>query len=310
MISASVCLVLDMLLPLSKLRNHTQFCADLGEQVTGGWQLYLRSMDSLESKPIPGTENGLEPFFSPDGQWVSFFADGKLKKVALSGGIPLIICDAAGADGGSWGPDDTIYFAPGSFSALWQVPAKGGTPQPFTKLDSQKGEISHRWPQVLPGGKAVLFTVWTRPGWGEKQVQLQRLGDGERSVLVQAGHTGSYVPTGHLVYYQSGQGTLMAVPFRLPGPRSRGALPLWSLRGFVKAPRASNTRFLKTDHWRMFPEIGMRCMSVSSSRLTEVERQNRWNPLRVPINRQNFLQMERDLPSTLKDRRMKSGCTT
>ena len=209
----------------------------------GSQQLYVRSMDNLESKLIPGTENGLEPFFSPDGQWVGFFADGKLKKVALSGGSPLTICDAAGAWGGSWGPDDAIYFAPGSFSALLRVPAKGGSPQPFTKLDSKKGEISHRWPQVLPGGKAVLFTVWTGPGWGEKQVQLQRLGDGERRVLVQAGHTGFYVPTGHLVYYQSGQGTLMAVPFSLSDLQVSGSTPVVVAEGVRESSEGAQYTF-------------------------------------------------------------------
>jgi serine/threonine-protein kinase len=179
----------------------------------GVMQLYVRSMGSMEGRPIGGTEGAVAPFFSPDGQWVGFFAEGKLKKIPIAGGSALVICDSGGYWGGSWGPGDTIYFAPGSFSELWKVSADGGTPQPFTKLDRQKGEISHRWPQVLPGGKAVLFTVWTGPGWDEMQIQLQMVGSGERRVLAQGGHSGFYVPAGHLVY--SREGTLMAVPFDL-----------------------------------------------------------------------------------------------
>jgi serine/threonine-protein kinase len=150
-------------------------------------QLQVRSMDSPEGKPIEGTAGAQAPFFSPDGRWVGFFAEGKLKKIPAAGGSPLTLCDAGGLWGGSWGSNDTIYFAPSSLSELWQVSAKGGAPQVFTRLDHQKGEISHRWPQVLPGGKAVLFTVWTGPGWDEQQVQLQIVGNGERRVLVQGG---------------------------------------------------------------------------------------------------------------------------
>jgi len=191
----------------------------------GGFlQLYLRSMNSLEGNAIRGTEGALAPFFSPDGQWVGFFAEGKLKKIPVAGGSPLVLCDAGGPWGASWAPNDTIYFAPGSVSGLWQVSAKGGVPQVFTKLDPQKGEISHRWPRVLPGGKAVLFTVWTGPGWDEQQVQLQMVGSGERRILVQGGHSGFYVPSGHLVY--SHAGTLMAVPFDLARLEVANSAPL------------------------------------------------------------------------------------
>jgi eukaryotic-like serine/threonine-protein kinase len=188
-------------------------------------QLYVRSMDSLDGKPISGTDGAAAPFFSPDGQWVGFFADRKLKKVAISGGSPLVVCDAPeGGFGGSWGANDTIFFAPASVSGIWRVSAKGGIPQPFTTLDQHKGEISHRWPQVLPGGKAILFTAWTGPGWDEQQVQLQMLGSGVRRVLVQGGHLGRYVPTGHIVYLR--EGSLLAVPFDSVGLEVIASTPI------------------------------------------------------------------------------------
>jgi eukaryotic-like serine/threonine-protein kinase len=176
-------------------------------------QLYLRALDSLDAKPIPGTDGASAPFFSPDGQWIGFFAQGKLRKVSATGGSLQTLSDAPYGEGGSWGPDDTIYFAPSNISGLWKVAASGGKAQEVTKLDRNKGEFSHRWPQVLPGGKAVLFTFWTGPGWEEGNIAVQLLATGERRVLVKGGNTGRYVPTGHLVYSRAG--ALMAVPFDL-----------------------------------------------------------------------------------------------
>ena len=177
-------------------------------------QLYLRLMDSLEARPIPGTEGAAAPFFSPDGQWVGFFADGKLKKVSISGGAALTLCDAPNSRGASWGPDDTIVFAPTPNSGLFQVSAAGGTPQVLTTLKA--GDVAHDYPHSLPGGKAVLFRVWGSTSLATSRIEVHVLGTGERRVLVQGGTHVRYVPTGHLVYAQAGTpGTLLAVPFDL-----------------------------------------------------------------------------------------------
>ena len=175
--------------------------------------LYVRAIDSPEANPIPGTEGGSQPFFSPDGQWIGLFAQGKLKKVPVAGGAVQTLCDAARGQGASWAAGDTIYFAPFNTSGLWKVAASGGTPQAVTTLDRSKGEVSHRWPQVLPGGRAVLFTVWTGPGWDERHLHLQMLETGERRVLAQGASTGRYVPSGHLFYSRAE--AVMAVPFDL-----------------------------------------------------------------------------------------------
>src|SRR5260370_36235906 len=119
-------------------------------------QLYLRRVDRLEATPLRGTENGLYPFFSPDGQWVAFFAAGKLKKVSVLGGTPVTLCEAPAGRGGTWSPDNSIIFGSAN-SGLMRVSASGGTPERLTRLDSSRGERSHRWPKVLPGGQAVLF---------------------------------------------------------------------------------------------------------------------------------------------------------
>jgi serine/threonine-protein kinase len=179
----------------------------------GKTQLYLRRIDDVESQAIAGTDAARAPFFSPDGQSVGFFAQGKLKTVALPSGTVKILCDAPSGRGGGWSDDGTIYFAPTNTSGLWKVPASGGTPSEVTRLDHDKGEVSHRWPQVLPGGKVLLFTVWTGPGPDESRIVAHLLATGERRVLVDGGNTGRYVASGHLIYGRLDG--LMAVPMDL-----------------------------------------------------------------------------------------------
>ena len=206
-------------------------------------QLHLRSLDGQVNKVLAGTEDARAPFFSPNGQWVGFFAQGKLKKVPVSGGAPTIVTDAPSsfASGGSWAPNDVIYFSPGQRSGLSQVSVRdGGTPQPFTTL--QPGEISHRWPQVLPGGEAVLFTSRTGPGFAERQVQLQRVSSGERRILTQ-GDTGYFVPTGHLVYARPETGALLAVPFDLKRLKVGTVAPVTIAEGILTGPEGAHYAF-------------------------------------------------------------------
>jgi serine/threonine protein kinase/Tol biopolymer transport system component len=176
-------------------------------------RLYLRAMDSLAGRPISGTEGASGPFFSPDGQWIGFFAEGKLKKVQIRGGLSLVLDDVVGAvsTGGSWGSDDSIVFAPTGTNPLFKVSAAGGARQPLTTFKGS--ELSHRWPQFLPGGKALLFTVANLGAPDDSRIELQRLDTDERKILVRSGTDGRYSPTGHLVYYRAG--TLMAAPFDL-----------------------------------------------------------------------------------------------
>ena len=175
---------------------------------SGTQRLYLRVMDSLEAKPIPGTEGASWPFFSPDGQWLGFFGgDGRLQKVSISGGPTLALCYVTGSvlRGVTWGSDDTIVFGTNVGTGLFVVPAAGGTPQPLTALDSKKNETSHRYPQFLPSAKAILFNP------SGTLLALYVLKTGERRDLIQGGGSPHYAPTRHLIYAQAG--TLMAVPF-------------------------------------------------------------------------------------------------
>jgi len=185
------------------------------------FQLFVRLFDSIDVTALAGTEGASAPFFSPDGQWIGFFAQGKLKKVLAAGGGLQTLCDAAADLGGTWAPDGSIYFAPLSTSGIWTVPATGGTPREFSKVDREHGEFSHRWPQVLPDGHTVLFTIWTGPGWDEKHLALQNGEGGERRILLRGASTGRYVSSGHLLYAKADE--LVTVPFDRAGLRVTGA---------------------------------------------------------------------------------------
>src|SRR5580704_10095717 len=173
-------------------------------------QIYLRAMDGLEARPIPGTEGGVGPFFSPDGQWLGFFSGQKLKKVPLSEGTTQTLNDAVLAQGASWSSKEVIAFKHQGISAFQQVAAGGGTPQPLTSVG--KGEIGQRWPDFLPGGAAILSVVTASSfDWSNTEIIVQSIGTGARRNLIRGGTQPRYAASKHLIYAQGG--TLMAVPF-------------------------------------------------------------------------------------------------
>ena len=188
----------------------------------GRVQLYVRRLDQLDAIPIAGTEGASNPFFSPDGQSLGFYAAGALKKVPVGGGPVVELCKTDPENsffpspifGASWSHKGQIVFA-NHRGGLLQVAADGGTPAAVTKLQSDTGEVSHRLPQVLPDGETVLFTVTnsTFPSWDDTLVVAQSLTTGTRKVLIEGAADARFVSTGHLVYLR--KGTLMAVPFDL-----------------------------------------------------------------------------------------------
>ena len=195
----------------------------------GEQQLATRLLDQMTATPLPGTTNAADPFFSPDGQWIGFFADGKLKKISVLGGAAVTLCDAQGLRGGSWNDDGNIIAALGAASGLSRVSADGGVPQPLTKL--AEGEATHRWPQVLPDGSAVLFTASqnTTGRFDDANIKLLSLKTGEIKTLVKGGNLGRYLPTGarsgYLIYIH--EGTLLAASFDLAKLELRGpAVPV------------------------------------------------------------------------------------
>jgi serine/threonine-protein kinase len=204
-------------------------------------QLLLeRRLDRLEVRAIPGTEGGFDPFFSPDGQWIGFFAGGKLKKVALGGGPAMTLADADAPRGGTWLEDGSIVYAPSTVGGLHRVSADGGTPQVISTPDTAQGVISHRWPAGLPGGRAVIFTTFTglvREGW----IAAVRPGTSQVTRLVAGGTRGEYAASGHLVYVTSG-GVLQAAPFDLERLETTGA-PVSILEGILTSNNSSGADF-------------------------------------------------------------------
>ena len=204
-------------------------------------RIYVRSLDQLQPTVLSGTENAFDPFFSPDGQWIGFFADGKLKKISMQGGAAVTLCDAPTDRGGSWGEDGTIVFTPDVRVALSKVPSTGGTPEPLTMLDTQAGEVTHRWPQVLPGGKAVLFTSSTNSGnYEDAEIVVYSMTSRQRKTVQRGGFYARYLPSGHVVYMH--QGTLFAVPFDLQRLMVTGQ-PVPILEGVLSTPTSAGAQF-------------------------------------------------------------------
>ncbi|MBI4480621.1 MAG: protein kinase [Acidobacteria bacterium] len=210
--------------------SHIAYVATRG----GNRQIFLRALSDPQPRPIAGTEGASAPFFSPDGQWIGFFAQGKLKKVSITGGAPVVLCDAGTLAGAAWAPDGTIIFSPSTTSPLMRVSADGGTPEAITALDRSNGESSHRNPQVLSGAKVLLFNTMGGAGWDDYHVIAQVLASGDRRVLVRGAHTASYAPSGHLIYARAQ--TLLAVPFDLDRLEVTSQSPV----SIVEAVRTSN----------------------------------------------------------------------
>jgi hypothetical protein len=176
--------------------------------------LNLRAFDAAESRPIEGTSGATSPFFSPDGGWIGFFADGKLKKVAVAGGLPVALADVSTPRGGVWLDDDSIVFSPEYTAGLLRISAGGGKPEVLTRPDVSRGERTHRWPEALPGGTDVLFTIGLASSPSDYDgAEIAVLNVASRKVrkVFEGGSMPRYVPPGHLALLR-GDSVLVA-PF-------------------------------------------------------------------------------------------------
>jgi serine/threonine-protein kinase len=175
-------------------------------------QLMIRALDQLESRPVPGASDARGPFFSPDSKWIAFFSGAELKKVAVNGGPAMTLCHIPGVPrGGTWLADNTIVFATISGAGLQRVPAGGGDPAALTTLDQK--EAQHLFPDGLPDGRGVLFTITGGENLVDTaQIAVLDLKTGKRKVLVRGGSDPAYTG-GQLVY--AAAGSLRAVPFDL-----------------------------------------------------------------------------------------------
>jgi serine/threonine-protein kinase len=207
-------------------------------------RLFTRRLDQATATELAGTQGGFGPFFSPDGQWVAFFAQGSLKKISVDGGAAITLCDAANGRGGSWGEDGNIIATLTNAVGLSRVPSAGGPPTPVTELAN--GEVSHRWPQVLPGSKAVLFTS-SKAGFANDlaNIDVMSLGNHRRKTLVQGGAFPRYLSSGHLIYVN--RGTLFAVPFNVDRLEVHGTpVPVLDQIGYNPATGSAQLDFSQT----------------------------------------------------------------
>jgi serine/threonine-protein kinase len=183
-------------------------------------QLYVRRLDRVgDDVPLHGTEHAREPFFSPDGEWVAFYADGELKRVSVEGGVAMTLGPIAITWGADWDIDGMIRYGLGD-QGIWQLPGGGGASTRV--LSVEPGELAHG-PQLLPGGRWILFTLRRANvnSWDQAEIVAQSLDTGERRVLVEGGRDAKYVRSGHLVYGRNA--ALLAVPFDANGIRVTGA---------------------------------------------------------------------------------------
>ena len=188
-------------------------------------EVLRRPFDRLRMEVIAGAGQGDQgtgnsrPFVSPDGRWIAYAKQGKLRKVAVEGGpaIDLAPCDWAG---GSWGRNGRLVYSPSYNTGLWIVSEEGGDQRMLTAPDTAKGELGHWWPQILDDGDHVVFTAYRTP-IDQATIEVLSIRTGQRKVLLTGGVFGFYVPTGHLVY-AAGE-AIRAVPFDLKRLEVTGA---------------------------------------------------------------------------------------
>ena len=204
-------------------------------------QLFLRSLDVMDAQLIDGTEGATMPFFSPDSRWLGFLMGENLMKVAVTGGALVAIAETGGnVRGASWGDDDWIVFAPSGRAGLARVSAEGGVIEILTALDRR--EKSHRFPEVLPGADAVLFTLATGDieTFDDGSIAVHSLETGEYRVLLEGGTNPRYSATGRLVYAHGD--SLFAVPFDASELQVKGT-PVPVLDGVTSSPAFGPAEF-------------------------------------------------------------------
>jgi serine/threonine-protein kinase len=181
--------------------------------IRGAQKLYVGLLDEPAPMAISAPEGVWSPFFSRDGRTLAYFGADYLWKVPVTGGVSTPLAPVTNGMGGAFAPDGSIIYAPHWSDGLWRVPPDGGDPEPFTTLDTNAGEASHRWPHVTPDGKAVIFTIKTRDllSFDDARIAVAPLGTGRHRVLFEGGTGARLLPTGHLIFGR--HSSIYAAPF-------------------------------------------------------------------------------------------------
>ena len=182
----------------------------------GSEALLVGELAEVEWRPLPGTQGARSPFFSPDGEWIGYFGEDKLMRVAFAGGPPLPVVDRVGNQtrGAVWLPDGSIVYSPDAAEALWRIPATGGAAERLTTIDPKIQERTHRWPDLLPEGRAILFTAdseATTEFYDDASIEAVVVATGERKTVLKGASFGRYVDPGVLLFARGG--TLFAIRF-------------------------------------------------------------------------------------------------
>jgi hypothetical protein len=244
----------------------------------GTWRIFVRRLDESEAHVLPGTENAQELFFSPDSKWLGFFAGGKMKKIPLGGGAPVTIARAVMPRGATWEADDSIIFVPFFYGGVERVSASGGNREVLTTLDRANGEVAHRWPSLLPGGGAFLYTIGYGSGWDEAKIAVRKIGSKESRILIQGGYDGRYLPTGHLVYARGA--SLYAVRFNLETLQVSGD-PVQVMEGVVHGDAGAAEYSFSDNGLLVYRPAGSR--AGNGGALALVDRAGRALPFHDPI---------------------------
>ena len=191
-----------------KLSPDGRYLAFNATNEQGTSQIWVRPLNALEAQPLPGTEGTTRPFWSPDSTHLGFFADGKLKKIAVSGGPAQTICDAPTGADGTWGENGVILYDGQGTDPIHRVSAGGGIPTPEVSPSEEEGDLQVGWPQFLPGGDRFL---WVSFEGTEPAVKISTLGSGESTTVLPGQSRVEYAPPGHLLYVR--ENTLVAQPF-------------------------------------------------------------------------------------------------
>ena len=212
-----------------------------------GTILFLKTADSAEPRAIPGTEGARAPFFSPDGEWIGFFTDSELRKVSVHGGSAISLAPAGDRRGGVWHPDGTIYVTPNSTGPIMKISSTGGDVNPVTNLDTERHERTHRWPSLVPGGKAILFTSDTHETteyYDDARIEAVDLGTGERTVVLEGSSRAVATANGYLIFARDG--SLFKVPFDLERLAVMGS-PQLVLQGVLTVVASWAVQFAISD---------------------------------------------------------------
>jgi serine/threonine-protein kinase len=219
----------------------------VGSGMDSATMLYVKTSDIAEPRPIAGTEGASGPFFSPDGQWVGFFTDTELRKVSLRGGNPVTLAQTAARRGGLWHPDGSIYFVPTSNSPVLRMPAAGGEIVPVTVLDVGRRERTHRWPSLVPGGKAILYTSDTFESteyYDDARIEAVDLETGTRKTVLEGSSRAVATVNGYLLFARDG--SLFAAPFDLDDLEVTGS-PFLVVQNVVTVVSSGYVQFAISD---------------------------------------------------------------